>query len=310
MNRRQQGATKCLVVKMQELLKQFIEELHLIRGLSPNTSEAYNSDLSFFIDFLEEQNIHQVQEIKRDDILDFLDSEKIRGCAASTLARKLVSIRIFFRFLLQEKVLEVDESEIMKSPRLWQMLPEFLSIAEVEELLSSFKGSEVFEIRNKAILELLYASGLRVSELTALRLDCVDFEQRTVRVLGKGSKERIIPFGSSSMRALRRYLKSSRPELDKSGKAVTLFISKSGAVLTRARVWAIVKEAALRAGINKNIYPHMLRHSFATHLLANGADLRVIQEMLGHVDIATTQIYTHTDTGRLTQAHRKFHPRA
>jgi integrase/recombinase XerD len=143
-----------------------------------------------------------------------------------------------------------------------------------------------------------------------LRLDGVDFQQGVLRVLGKGSRERMVPFGKSAARSLKRYLEESRPHLDPDSRAVTLFVSKSGRALTRARVWALVKEAALRAGISKNLYPHILRHSFATHLLANGADLRVIQEMLGHADIATTQIYTHADTDRLTRTHQKFHPRA
>lgn len=159
-------------------------------------------------------------------------------------------------------------------------------------------------------MELLYASGLRVSELTTLRLDGVDFSQAVLRVSGKGERERLVPFGKSAARSLRRYLERSRPALDLSGQALELFLSKSGRALTRARVWALVKEAALRAGLNKNIYPHMLRHSFATHLLANGADLRTIQEMLGHADIGTTQIYTHADSARLSRTHQRFHPRA
>ncbi len=248
--------------------------------------------------------------MKRDHILDFLEQEKFSGHAVSTLGRRLVSIRLFFRWLTSEKEITSDITEVMDSPRFWKLIPDFLSLSEVEALLNAFKGRLPLELRNRALLELLYASGLRVSELTDLRLDGVDFEQGVLRVLGKGQRERVVPFGKSAARSLSRYIEKGRPLLEPTGRVVELFLSKSGIALTRARVWTLVKEAALRAGIDKNLYPHLLRHSFATHLLANGADLRVIQEMLGHADIATTQIYTHTDSARLSRTHQKFHPRA
>ena len=295
---------------MRDLLQTFSEDLILERGLSPNTVAAYSSDLHFFLKFLEGVGIDQLASVKRDHILDFLEQEKGNGCATTTLGRRLVSIRVFFRWLAREKAIAGDITEVMDSPRFWKLIPEFLSLSEVEALLNAFKGRSPLELRNRALFELLYASGLRVSELTGLRLDGVDFQQGVLRVLGKGSRERMVPFGKSAARSLKRYLEESRPHLDPDSRAVTLFVSKSGRALTRARVWALVKEAALRAGISKNLYPHILRHSFATHLLANGADLRVIQEMLGHADIATTQIYTHADTDRLTRTHQKFHPRA
>ncbi len=295
---------------MRDLLQTFSEDLVLERGLSSNTVAAYSSDLLFFLEFLQSTGIDQAGQVKRDHILDFLEQEKARGSAAATLGRRLVSIRVFFRWLAREKAIQGDITEVMDSPRFWKLIPEFLSLSEVEALLNAFKGRSPLELRNRALLELLYASGLRVSELTGLRLDGIDFEQGVLRVLGKGSRERMVPFGKSSARSISRYLENARPLLDPAGRAVVLFVSKSGKALTRARVWVLVKEAALRAGIGKNLYPHILRHSFATHLLANGADLRVIQEMLGHADIATTQIYTHADTARLTRTHQRFHPRA
>ena len=295
---------------MRDLLQTFSEDLVLERGLSANTVAAYSSDLNFFLEFLEGLGIDQANQVNRDHILDFLEQEKGDGCATATLGRRLVSIRVFFRWMAREKAVPGDITEVMDSPRFWKLIPEFLSIAEVDSLLNAFKGRSPLELRNKALLELLYASGLRVSELTGLRLDGVDFQQGVLRVLGKGSRERMVPFGKSAARGLKRYLEDARAQLDPSGRAVQLFVSKSGVALTRARVWVLVKEAALRAGISKNLYPHILRHSFATHLLANGADLRVIQEMLGHADIATTQIYTHADTARLTKTHQQFHPRA
>ena len=295
---------------MRTSLQNFCEDLVLERGLSANTVAAYSSDLNLFLEFLEEQGIDQAGQVKRDHLLDFLEQGKAAGCETTTLARRLVAMRVFFRYLVREKVVPGDITEVMDSPRLWKIVPDFLSPAEVDVLLGAFKGRSALELRNRALLEVLYASGLRVSELTSLRLDGVDFEQGVLRVRGKGSRERLVPFGKSAARSLKRYLESGRPALDPEGHAVTMFVSKSAQVLTRARIWVLVKEAALRAGISKNLYPHMLRHSFATHLLANGADLRVIQEMLGHADIATTQIYTHADTSKLTQTHQRFHPRA
>ena len=295
---------------MQNYLEEFSAYLLLERGLSANTLAAYKSDLEFFLDFLQRQGLSDCKAVRRDHILDFLEEEKGQEKAISTIIRRLVAIRVFFRFLSREKILEANITEVMDSPRFWQLIPEFLSLSEVEALLHAFKGNDVFELRNRAMLEMLYASGLRVSELTTLRLDGVDFAQAVLRVSGKGERERLVPFGKSAARSLQRYLERGRPLLDPEGLGIELFLSKSGKALTRARVWALVKEAALRAGLSKNIYPHMLRHSFATHLLANGADLRVIQEMLGHADIGTTQIYTHADSARLSRTHQRFHPRA
>ncbi len=295
---------------MQNQRQNFLDFLILERGLSRNTVQSYANDLQQFLDFLESRGGDRLDTVRREEILDFLEEGKLDGLASTTLARRLVSIRMFFRYLTQERITTTDITDLMDSPRLWKMVPEFLHLTEVEALLGAFKKNQPLEIRNRALLELLYASGLRASELTSLRLDKIDFERGVVRISGKGNKERLVPFGRSAWKSLGKYLQTARPQLDPAGKATTLFVSKSGRPLTRARVWMLVKEAALRAGITKNIYPHILRHSFATHLLSNGADLRVIQEMLGHADIATTQIYTHADTSRLAAAHQRFHPRA
>ena len=288
--------------------------LTLERGLGVNTVQAYLTDLRGFADFCENNGVNNASSITREVILDFLgDRQDNHFEVSTTLARKLISIKLFCRFLQQEGVIESDPTEIMSSPRLWSYLPGFLSTEEVDALLTAFpaQSKEPLPQRNRAILELIYASGLRVSEVTALRLNQVSFDAKMLRVCGKGSKERVIPADDSTLALLSRYLKTIRPELAAGNPAIPfVFLSRTGKKLNRERVWAIVKEAALRAGIDKNIHPHTLRHSFATHLLENGADLRSIQEMLGHADISTTEIYTHVDKGRLLQIHRKFHPRS
>ena len=189
-------------------------------------------------------------------------------------------------------------------------VPDHLSELEIEALLKASEGRSILDKRNRLIIELLYSSGLRVSELCGLKMDGPDFETSVMRVTGKGSKERMIPFGSDAERYIKHYLRHIRPQLDKTGKAPELLLSRNGNKLTRAFIWQMIKKTAIKAGINKNIFPHTLRHSFASHLLKNGADLRVIQEMLGHADISTTQVYTHVEASRLVQVHKKFHPRS
>lgn len=288
--------------------------LTLERGLGANTVSAYMSDLRSFAEFCRHSGVDQPAEISRDLILDFLGDRQDR-CeeSSATLARKLISIKLFCRFLTQEDILENDPSEIMESPRLWKYLPGFLTTSEVERLMSAFpaQGKEPLPQRNRAILETIYASGLRVSEAARLRISDVNFEDGTLRITGKGRKVRIVPIGKTALNILRFYLHNTRPKLlGEKGDLPELFLSVRGKVLNREWIWAVVKEAALRAGINKEIYPHILRHSFASHLLANGADLRVIQEMLGHSDLRTTEIYTHIDSDRLVNVHKQFHPRA
>lgn len=296
---------------MQGELDRFLGYLVLERQLSPNTIAAYRSDLTQFAEFLQAHGQAAWAAVQRDHILDFLDAASHRGEAAATIARRLVSIKVLFRYLSQEKLVPVNVTDPMDSPRLWRLLPDFLSEAEVTRLLQAFRHpKDPLAQRNRTILEVLYASGLRVSELAGLRVDEVKLAEGFLRVTGKGSKTRLVPFGEPARVALTTYLQQVRPLLLKSGPQVEVFLSRNGLPLDRERVWAIVREAGRRAGIAKSLYPHMLRHSFATHLLANGADLRVLQEMLGHADIGTTQIYTHVDSSRLVQVHRRFHPRA
>ena len=228
----------------------------------------------------------------------------------TTIARRLVSIKVFFRYLVEEQIVKNDITDILEGPRKRLQLPGFLTEEEVDRLIAAYTGNDILTIRNRAIIEVLYASGLRASEITRLRLDKVEFNESYLRVIGKRDKERVVPFGREASGCMAAYLREARPKLDKSGKALEFFLSRTGKALTRERIWMIVTEAARIAGIEKDIYPHMLRHSFATHLLSHGADLRVIQEMLGHADISTTQIYTHMDSSRFANAHQQFHPRA
>lgn len=291
----------------------FCEHLIIVRGLSVNTLAAYRHDLESAAEFLTDSGVRAWKSCTYDDLLDVLDDLRDKGMETSSIARHLVSLKVFFRFLAQEELIEVNVTEVMDSPRLWKILPDFLSKAEVGKLLNSFstRRDDPLEFRNRVILELLYSSGLRASEAATLPLRAVDFENELIRVEGKGSKVRAVPVGKPALRLLKKYISEIRPELagEKGAFQSALFLSVRGRSLDRERVWQVVKLAAERSGITKNIYPHILRHSFASHLLSNGADLRAIQEMLGHSDISTTEIYTHVEKGRLLSIHRKFHPR-
>ncbi len=296
---------------MEQILEHFTGYLTLEKGLSRNSVMAYRSDLMDFIAFLEKNAINEFSNVSRHDIMDYLGYAKDEGYEPATLARRLVSIKVLFRYLFQERLIPANITEVLDSPKLWKLLPDFLSTAEVDQLLKAYPatGKDPLTFRNRLILEIIYACGLRVSEATGLQKNSVSFDDKIVRVIGKGNKERIIPIGKTALRLLRRYLDEIRPQLVQDEREIALFLSNNGRKLDRERVWGIIKQAARLAGIKKNIYPHTLRHSFASHLLGNGADLRVIQEMLGHADISTTQIYTHVDQQRLIKIHKQFHPR-
>ena len=291
----------------------FCEYLIVERGLANNTIAAYRHDLESAAEFLFDIGISAWKDCTYDDLLDVLDDLRDKGFETSSIARHLVSLKVFFRYLAQEELIEVNITEVMDSPRLWKILPDFLTEQEVGRLLNSFstRDKDPLEFRNRVILELLYSSGLRASEAATLPLRAIDFEEEVLRVEGKGAKVRIVPVGKPALRLLRKYVTEIRPELaGENGAGMSaLFLSVRGRPLDRERVWQVVKLAAERSGITKNIYPHILRHSFASHLLSNGADLRAIQEMLGHSDISTTEIYTHVESSRLLSIHRKFHPR-
>ena len=292
-------------------IQNFLADLVGVRGLARNTVESYRFDLVNAAEFFLAAGRNSWAELTRDDLLDYLDSLRTDGMECTTITRHLVSLKMLYRFLTAEEIVPVDITAVMDSPRLWRVLPEFLTVDEVGRLLEAFDPhGDPLEVRNRTILEVLYASGLRASELVSLTVSAIDFDNELIRVTGKGSKTRMVPIGKPALRMLTRYLESARNELcgDHSRTAL-VFLSHNGRKLNRERIWQLVKEAARRAGIDRSIHPHTLRHSFASHLLANGADLRVIQDMLGHANIATTEVYTHVDTSRLASIHRKFHPR-
>lgn len=296
---------------MEKLLELFRSHIGVEKGLSANTVSSYCSDLRDFWQYLGAGA--DPGSVSRDRILDYLGACKEKGMESSTLARRLVSIKVFFRFLYAERMIREDVTDIMDSPKLWRLLPDMLSSREMEDFLKAFPDTakDPLGFRNRAILETIYACGLRVSEAATLELGSIQFDEGLMRVFGKGGKERIVPIAPFTVDILKKYISEVRPGFTSEGGAnAKLFVSRTGRVLDRERIWAIVKEAARIAGISKNIHPHTLRHSFASHLLENGADLRIIQELLGHADIGTTQIYTHVDQNRLISTHRKFHPRA
>ncbi len=291
-------------------LEEFINYLNVERGLSPNTLQSYRLDLEKFLRFLTRLKKKSFREVKRDEVIDFIMEEKDRGLVPHSLSRNLVSIRMFFRFLTNEGYLRRDVTEVIESPRLWQVLPNVLSIEEVETLLRQPDTSTVRGLRDRAVLELLYASGLRATELVGLKLASLNLESGFVRCWGKGSRERIVPLGGKAAESLRDYLERGRPRLLKGADPDFVFLSRRGNALSRQWLWTMIRKYVLMAGTGKQVSPHTLRHSFATHLLSKGADLRVVQEMLGHANISTTQIYTHVDRDRLKDVHRRFHPRA
>lgn len=290
-------------------LNEFMNYMSIERGLSKNTTGNYRLDIEKFIGFLKEKGKQGLEDVDRDDVMDFLMAEKDRGLQPRSLSRALVSIRMFFRFMTVEGYLRHDVTEVIESPRLWRILPQVLSISEVELLLRQPDISTSWGLRDRAVLELLYASGLRASELVKLREEDINLRSGFVQAWGKGGRERIVPLGRAAAKAISEYINKGRPLLLKGKSSPYLFISRLGKPFTRGWLWCLVKRYIAEAGIKKRVSPHTLRHSFATHILSQGADLRVIQELLGHSNISTTQIYTHVDRNRLKEVHRKFHPR-
>jgi len=287
----------------------FVDFITVERGLSPRTVAAYSLDISKYLLYLTEQaGVTAPNDVVAEDVVDYLLYLKDRGLSSRSIARHLSSIRLFHRYLLSEKVVERDPTADFDSPGTWRRLPTVLSPAEVERLIAVPRPDSFRGVRDAAILELMYSAGLRVSEVTSITVDRVNLNDGHVRCRGKGDKERIVPIGSVATAKLRRYLEQ-RSRAKGAGSDV-LFLTRLGRGFTRRGLWKLVKELARRAGIEKNVTPHTLRHSFATHLLEGGADLRAVQEMLGHADISTTQIYTHVGQDRLKQIHAEYHPRA
>lgn len=296
---------------MNAAIDQFILYLATERGLSDNYQLSTRASLELFAKWsADNQRAATWEEVTPEAIGDFLGWRKKGGAAAATIKLHAVALRILFRFLVQRKMLERDPTEFLGVPKIERYLPETLSEPEIVKLLGAAGGKTPLEIRDRAIVELLYASGLRVSELCGARLENLDLEKGFIRVVGKGNKQRLVPVGAGARKAIGRYLEAGRPELVGKKTGGEIFLSVRGRKLTNQRIWQLLGELGRRAGLKKDVHPHMLRHSFATHLLQGGADLRIIQEMLGHADISTTQVYTHVDTRGLQKAHRQFHPRA
>lgn len=296
---------------MEREINRFVRFLAVEKGLSKNYQLSVRRALENFSEWATKSaGVSKPSEITLEQITAYLGHRKLDDqIAASSLRVNLIALKIFFRYLAAKGDIPKDLAEQVDSPKLAKYLPETLNEATVRQLLESVDDLKPLGKRDRAILELLYASGLRVSELTGARLELFYPDERSIRVTGKGNKTRVIPVGSAALEAMNRYLEFERPTLVRPQTGSEIFLSKWGKKLTTTRIWQIVKERAKLAGIDSNVYPHLLRHSFATHLLGNGADLRVIQELLGHADISTTQIYTHVDQKHLRAVHRKFHPR-
>ncbi len=295
---------------MDQLLDSFLSYLAVEKGLSKNTIESYGRDVRKLALFLHENQISEVSSIKYENILDFLSHFKKQGFSDTTTVRTIVSIKQFFKYLLIEKIIDEDPTSQIQTPKMKKSIPGVISLEDVERVLAAPVESTPEGIRDLAMLEVLYATGIRVSELIGLKLNEVNFEMGFVIVYGKGSKERIVPIGERAQEKLKTYMSESRTSLLKSREAKELFVTRRGSGMTRQGFWKLIKTYALKSGITKDISPHTLRHSFATHLLERGADLRAIQIMLGHSDISTTQIYTHVESERLKEIHKKYHPRS
>lgn len=297
--------------------RQFVNHLRLEKALSENTVQNYIFDLDRFIAFLESRE--EITEVKNvsDKVVEKyifylrnLKTKKGGYYSSKSVNRHISSMKTFFKFLLNEKHIENNPTDIIDTPKTSRKLPEVLSVKEIDEMLSKTDIDDVYECRDRAILETMYASGLRVSELTNLKLTDVYEKEGILLIFGKGSKERIVPIGSSALKYMNIYLEKSRPFLRKPYSEDFVFLNFRGRNLSRMAIWNIINKYAKLAGIKKEMHPHILRHSFATHLLEGGADIRIIQEMLGHSDISTTQIYTHVDREYLREVHKTYHPRA
>jgi integrase/recombinase XerD len=295
---------------MKKLINEFINYLSVERGLAMNTLESYGRDLRQYSQYLEQDAESDLDAVSRTTIVSYLLHLQTQGKATATIARRLAALKAFYQFLVREKRIKNDPTANLESPKLEKRLPKVLTVSEVERLLGQPDLVQPAGIRDRAMLELLYATGIRVSELVSLSLADVSLDMGYIKCEGKGSKERIVPLGTIAIRSCREYLQAARARLVKERQESALFVNHHGHRLTRQGFWKIVKKYAHDARVDKEITPHTLRHSFATHLLENGADLRSVQEMLGHADISTTQIYTHVTRGHLKEVYARTHPRA
>ena len=293
------------------LVESFLNYLIVECGLSDNTIKGYKGDLQNFSNYLQGVGIKCFQDLRAKMIVNFIENEKKRGLSENSISRCLVTIKMFYKYLVLEGKISVNPMSSVSTLKLQKHLPEVLHYNAIEEMLRAPDSNDKLGIRDKAMLELMYATGARVSEVASIKVSWINFDYGFIRCQGKGSKQRIVPMGSEAAKAIRRYLQEVRPLLLKiEDDEPLLFLSRTGKKLRRENIWSIVKKYAMKAGIRTNISPHTLRHSFATHLLEGGADLRSVQEMLGHSNISTTQIYTHIDRKYLKSIHQQFHPRA
>ena len=304
------GATGDAAVARTYMLRLFTDFLTLEEGASPRTHEAYGRDIERFATFASLKGAASPATVSARVLRDYVYHLKDLGLAPASIRRNVSAVRTYFRFLLAEGHVVRDPSERLETPRRWRTLPEVLTVAEIESLLAAPSLDDPLVFRDRALLELGYGSGLRVSEWIELGVRDVLFEEGLLRVFGKGSKERLVPMGRSSVGAVAVYLRELRPRLEKGQGKGKLMLNARGQPLTRMGAWKILRKYVDRAGITKHVSPHTLRHSFATHLLEGGADLRAVQEMLGHADISTTQLYTHIDREYLRTVHRQYHPRS
>jgi len=294
---------------MRELLERYYNHLLIEKGAAGNTLEAYSRDLKRFAAFLGEKGLSDVRGVSSQHVIDFLVQIKEEGLSANSMNRCLAALRGFYKFLLREKA--VDESPLahIELAKVWMRLPDTVSKEEMNSILSQPGDQTPAAMRDSAMLELLYATGLRVSELASLTMNSFNWQVGFLVVMGKGSKERVVPVGKMAYDRVRRYVDEARPKLVKSKTTDVLFLNRFGGAFTRQGLWKLIIHYAQKAGLQKNVHPHTFRHSFASHLLEGGADLRAVQVMLGHSDISTTQIYTHVTRERLKEIHRKYHPR-
>jgi integrase/recombinase XerD len=296
---------------VQSAIDGFIQFLAVERGLSQNYQLSTRRSLEEFAAWAaDRKSVKSPRDVDLAMISEYLANRKREGLSASSIKLVVVALKIFFRHLAGKGKVKSDPTEALSLPRIERYLPETLNELQVQQLIERVDVNAPLGLRDRAILELLYASGLRISELSNARLENLSSDEGILRVTGKGNKTRLVPVGRKACAALAVYLENERPKLVKQRSGSEIFLSIRGTRLTTVRIWQIVKHHAQQSGLDRNVYPHLLRHSFATHLLSNGADLRIIQEMLGHADISTTQVYTHVDQQRLKAVHRRFHPRA
>ena len=306
---------------MRELVEDFIQHLRNERGQSENTQKTYFALLNQFVAWADKEKLRDWRTVELSHLMAFLQHERgrvlanqpeesTRRLSSESVYLEIAALRAFYRWAENEKFLPANLAEHLSLPRRWQRLPKSLTDGEIAKLLTPEIPETPWSLCDQALLELTYACGLRISELSAIRLEQLQLESGFINVIGKGNKERVVPLGRKAIEAVKRYLEAGRPALVTRRTPSSVFITKRGTAFSRSALWKRIKDRARRAGIGRNVTPHMLRHSFATHLLDHGADLRVIQELLGHASIGTTEIYTHVAGNRLRDVHRKFHPRA